>query len=203
MIVDWWTRGVARVLGLVGYGTAVCLMVFFAVGGLFGPINDVGNGVLGVLSAVLAWSLRQSGPAAQTAVAVAGVGAAVAVVGSALILSDTTGYYLSGLVSGAGFALIGAWLFAFNRWVAVADHERSTGRLPLFGMVTGAVMMLGLVGVPGIAAGVDDMDSAPAYTFVAGVGWLGTYLLFPAWAFLLSRTRERQQPGPVRDRSGL
>jgi uncharacterized membrane protein (GlpM family) len=203
MIVDWRARGVARVLGLVGYGAAVCLMVFFAVGGLFGPINDVGNGVLGVLSAVLAWSLRQSGPAALAAVAIAGVGATVAVIGSALILSDTTGYYLAGLVSGAGFALIGAWLFAFNRWMAATDHERSAGRLPLFGMVTGAVMLLGLVGVPGVATGVDDMDTAPAYTFVAGVSWLGTYLLFPTWALLLSRTRERQQPGPVRDRSGL
>lgn len=203
MIVDGRARGVARVLGLVGYGSAVCLIVFYAVGGRFGTINDVGNGMLAVLSAVLAWSLRQSGRAASTAVAIAGVGAAVAVIGSALVLSDTTGYYLAGLVSAAGFALIGAWLFAFNRSMAAADHERSAGHLPLLGMVTGAVMLLGLVGLPGIATGVDDMDNAPAYTFVAGISWLGTYLLFPAWALLLSRTPERQQPGPVHDRSGL
>ncbi|MEU4606040.1 hypothetical protein AB0F43_23890 [Kribbella sp. NPDC023972] len=198
MDIDARARGVARVLGWVGFGTAVCLAVFFAIGGVFGPVNDVGNALLGVLSAVLAWSIRQAGAAA---VALAGVGSAITVVGSVLILSDTTGYYLAGLVSSAGFALIGGWLIAVNRRLAGTD--RSASRLPLLGTIAGAVMLIGLIGVPGIPAGVDDMDTAPAYTYIAGFNWLGTYVLFPTWALLVSRMRERQQPGPIHDRSGL
>jgi hypothetical protein len=46
--------GVATLHGFVGLGTCVSLIAFYIIGGAFGAINDVGNAVFGVLSAVLA-----------------------------------------------------------------------------------------------------------------------------------------------------
>ena len=43
-------------------------------------------------------------------------------------------------------------------------------------------MALGLVGLPAALDGVDSYDGAPPWVWVAGIGWLGTYVLFPAWA---------------------
>jgi hypothetical protein len=63
----------------------------------------------------------------------------------------------------------------------------------IVGLTTCACLILlyagafGLVGVPGILLGIDDMNTAPAWTFVAGLSWAGTYLLFPAWSLRLAR----------------
>lgn len=107
------------------------------------------------------------------------VGAGVTVVGTVLVLSEMTGFYLAGLWSSFGFALIGVWL--------VVVHWHRSAELRRAGLVAGAVMMLGLIGVPGILMGLDDMDNAPAWAFVAGISWAGTYLLFPAWSLRLAR----------------
>ncbi|NUR93856.1 MAG: hypothetical protein HOV67_01220 [Kribbellaceae bacterium] len=66
-------------------------------------------------------------------------------------------------------------------------HRHRSADLRRAGLVAGVVMLLGLVGVPGILMGLDDMDTAPAWTFVAGISWAGTYLLFPAWSLRLAR----------------
>ena len=66
-----------------------------------------------------------------------------------------------------------------------ASRHRLLG-LRRSGLVSGAVMLLGLVGVPGILMGLDDLYTAPAWTFVAEVSWAGTYLLFPAWSLRLA-----------------
>src|SRR5262249_50566306 len=107
------------------------------------------------------------------------LGAAITVVGSALVLTDATGFYLAGLVSSLGFALIGVWLVTVSRALS--------RRLRRAGLIAGTVMLLGLVTAPGIAMGLDDMDTAPAWTFLGGLSWAGTYLLFPAWSFRLSQ----------------
>ena len=66
----------------------------------------------------------------MTGLAVAG--AALTVVGSALVVSGTTGFFLAGLVSSLGFAGIGAWLVAANRSDAarrgVAEPAAHDGR---------------------------------------------------------------------------
>jgi hypothetical protein len=95
-------------------------------------------------------------------------------------MTEFTGFYLAGLWSGFGFALIGVWLVGISRVAPPAARLRRAG------LIAGAVMMLGLVGVPGILMGLDDMDSAPWWTFVAGFGWAGTYLLFPVWSLRLA-----------------
>jgi len=84
-------RGLAIVHGIVGFFTCLSLIVFYAAEGPFGTINDVGNAVLGLLSAGLAWlSWHAGGQGTRVLVGVAAVGAAITVVGSYLVLTDTT-----------------------------------------------------------------------------------------------------------------
>jgi hypothetical protein len=165
---------------LVGFAPCLCLIVFYLGADVFGSINDVGNAVLGVLSGVLAWSCQQVGlRVRRLLIGVAVLGAAITVVGSVLVLTEATGFFLAGLVSSLGFALIGVWLVALSRSLSL--------RLRRSELIAGAVMLLGLVTAPGIAMGLDDMDTAPAWTFLGGLSWAGTYLLFPAWSFRLSQ----------------
>jgi hypothetical protein len=69
------------------------------------------------------------------ALAFATLGAIVMVVGSTLIIFDITGWYLAGLVSSVGSALIGIWLLVANRLpsarsraAARPDHAWHHGR---------------------------------------------------------------------------
>ena len=172
---------VAMVHGIVGLASCLCLIVFYLGADAFGSINDVGNAVLGVLSGVLAWWCQQSGLTVRAVlVGIAILGAAVTVVGSVLVLTEATGFFLAGLVSSTGFGLIGVWLVAVSR--SCPPHVRRAG------LVAGVVMLLGLINAPGIAMGLDDMGAAPAWTYLGGLSWAGTYLLFPAWSLRLSQT---------------
>ncbi|HZX08364.1 hypothetical protein [Kribbella sp.] len=166
MSTDRTPRQVALAHAVVGFATCLCLIVFYTGASAFGPINDVGNAALGVLSCALAWVLR---PRRTVLLGFAAIGAALTVLGTVLVLAGVTGFYLAGLWSSFGFALIGVWLVGVR------------------GFLPGAVMLLGLVGVPGILMGLDDMGSAPGWTFAAGISWAGTYLLFPAWSLRLAR----------------
>jgi len=107
-------------------------------------------------------------------------------------MSERTGYFLAGLVSSLGFALIGAWLVLLGR----------SGRVtaPRLAQAGGAVMALGFLNVPGIMWRLDDQASAPTWLLVVGLSWTGTYLLLPMWAFRLARSPMTpegvQSPGP-------
>ncbi|MGW7686844.1 hypothetical protein ACWGID_39260 [Kribbella sp. NPDC054772] len=178
---------VARAHSIVGFTTCACLLVFYAAGEPFGVFNDVGNAVLGVLSLVLARCLLAPIPEQEDIgsamvrrgllLAAAAAGAALTVVGTVLVLTGVTGFYLAGLWSSLGFALIGIWLIGVR------------------GILPGVVMLLGLVGLPGILIGLDDMDSAPPWAFVAGLSWAGTYLLFPTWSLRLARQHRAEGVG--------
>lgn len=99
------------------------------------------------------------------------LGTTVAVIGSALILSDTTGFFLAGLVSSTRFALIGGWLNLLNRWIASnRDQGWPTRRLTL-GKLAGVVMALVIISIAEAVMGLDDMGAAPAgFMWVASVG---------------------------------
>lgn len=164
--------------GIVGLATCLCLILFYAGADVLGAVNDVGNAVLGVLSLAMAWTLYAAPRRTSRALVLLGltaVGAALTVVGTILVMTGTTGFYLAGLWSSFGFALIGIWLLG-----------TAAGALRRAGLIAGAVMTLGLLGVPGILMGIDDMNTAPAWTFAAGFSWAGTYLLFPAWTLRLA-----------------
>ena len=186
------TGRLALGIGVAAAGSAACLATYFAVGGPFGTINDIGNATAGVLSAALAWQLRRqiSGRAADLAVGAAIVGAGLTVAGSTLVVSKTTGFFFAGLVSSVGFAGIGAWLVVLNRSAAIAAF--TPGRLRSLGVVAGALMALGIASAPAIALGLDDMETAPAWTWVGLFGWLGIFVVYPAWAFWLANIELRR-----------
>lgn len=183
-VVDRSTAQLMIVTGVVALAALVSLFVFFVVGGLFGPLNDAGNGLTGILSAVLAWRLG-GGRFGKLGVWLAIGGGILVLVGSALVLSGTTGFFLAGLVSSAGFGLLGVWLVGLNRGPARDTWPRSMASL---GVIAGVLMVTGLITIPGIAMGIDDMDSAPWWLWLGFVGWLGTFVAYPAWAIWVGRT---------------
>ena len=185
------TGRLALAVGAVAAGSAVSLATYFAVQGPFGTINDVGNAATGILSACLAWRLRRQVPDRVGAVAVSAalVGAAITTIGSALVVSGATGFFYAGLVSSVGFAGIGAWLIVLSRGDAAAAWPP---RLAALGVVAGALMAIGIVAAPGIALGLDDINSAPGWVWIAQLGWLGTFVVYPAWAIWLGITEVRR-----------
>jgi hypothetical protein len=182
----------ALATGFVAVGSAICLGTFFAVGGPFGTLNDIGNAATGVLSGWLAWRLRGdvTGRVGQLAVGAAVVGAVVTVVGSSLVVSGTTGFLFAGLVSSVGFAGIGAWLVILNR--SRTQLGVWPGTLRAAGVVAGALMAAGILTLPAIPAGYDDMDTAPGWIWIGFVSWLGTYVVYPAWALAMGLLEERR-----------
>lgn len=176
-------------------GISVILAVIFitlmtTVNMFFGAVNDVFNSIIGILSAILAWMLyaehhTKSPLMSQIALALAIIGAIFSIVGSVLIIYGFTGFLLAGWYSGLGNALIGLWLIAFcySRRRSDALHHN----LIMFGLVVGAFMVLGLIGIPGISARIDSMESMPWYLYIAFFGWLGTYILYPIWTIWYGR----------------
>jgi hypothetical protein len=122
----------------------------------------------------------------QIALALAVVGAIFTIIGSILIIFGFTGFVLAGWYSSIGYALIGLWLAAFC--YAFLHADALPHNLVVFGVVVGAFMAVGLLGIPGIFAGIDSIDSMPWYLYVAFFGWLGTYILYPIWTIWLGRT---------------
>src|SRR5437867_3669924 len=109
-----WLAIATGAVQLIGF---VSLLVFFAIGGPFGTINDAAIALTGLLSAALAWQLfgifaGQPAVAGRLALALAGFGALIVVAGSALIIFDITGFVLAGFYCELGNALIGLWLLA-------------------------------------------------------------------------------------------
>ena len=181
------TRRLALATGVVAVGSAASLATYFAVQGPFGTINDIGNAAIGILSGCLAWRLRRegSGPS-DPFVGAAVAGAALTVAGSALVVSGTTGFFLAGLVSSVGYAGIGAWLVAVSRGSLADTWSPWLRRL---GLVAGVLMAFGIVMIPGILQRLDDMATAPAWVWIGFVGWLGTFVAYPAWAIWLGLAR--------------
>ncbi len=189
-------------LGAVGLASVASLALFFVKGEPFGTINDLGNGAVGVASALLALELRRQGRGARfrtTAVATsaATLGAGITVVGSALVISKMTGFLLAGQVSNVGFALIGLWLMALNR--SMKGDPRLPKRLSTLGVAAGATMGVGLASAPGIAMGIDNVDTAPGWIWFGMLGWIGTFFLYPAWSIWLGRVLARHQHARVPD----
>jgi hypothetical protein len=175
----------ALATGVVAIATIVALVLFFALaGGPFGIINDFGNALVGTLSAVLAFRLSAARGVGIIPVALAFSGAVITIIGSWLVVTETTGFFLAGLVSSVGFALIGGWLLALSLSAPVAWMPSGLNAL---GRVAAAAMLVGLVALPGIPLGIDDMDAVPPWLWAFSIGWLGTYVLYPVWSLWLAR----------------
>ncbi|HSN93739.1 MAG TPA: hypothetical protein VLR89_01610 [Anaerolineaceae bacterium] len=180
--------------GIITGTAAILAMIFLAlmvsVSDTFGKINDVFNSLIGIASAVLAWMLytqfRSQPPAlSQIGLALAAFGAVFTIIGSILVMSGSTGFVLAGWFTGIGNALIGLWLISFCYSLLGAAGQPQN--LLVFGIVTGAFMTTGLVGIPGITAKIDSMQAMPWYLSIAFFAYLGTYILYPIWAIILGR----------------
>lgn len=178
---------VALATAVVSLLAVLSLIIFYAVGGPFGFLNDVANGLIGLLSLALAWLWvrNRRGGWSTLAIAFASLGAIVMVLGSLLIILDITGWYLAGLVSSVGSAFIGIWLLIANRL------HRGAPELPrgliMLGMTTGIFMIIGWLALAGVIARIDDPQLAPLYVNAGLLNWMGTYLLYPVWCLWLSR----------------
>ena len=181
---------VAIVTGVSAILAVIFLTLMATVNISFGKVNDVFNAIIGISSAVLAWMLyaehhAKSPLLSQIALALAMVGAIFTIFGSVLIIYGFTDFVLAGWYTGIGYALIGMWLVAFC--YSMQHDVALPHNLIIFGVVVGAFMAVGLIGIPGIFTGIDSMESMPWYLYIAFFGYLGTYILYPIWTIWLGR----------------
>jgi len=179
----------------IATGTAVILAgvtitLMYTVNMIFGPINDVLNGIAAILSAVLAWMLyaqhhARSPLMSQVALGLAVLGAILAAVGSVLVIFRFTGFVLAGWFTGLGYALLGLWLAAFC--YSMLGNEVFPNKLIAFGIVTGIVMAMGILSLTGILSRIDSMEALPWYLNVAYLAFLGIYILYPIWGIWFGR----------------
>ncbi len=182
---------VAIALGGVTLIGVVSLILFFTIGSFFGTLSDLCIALEAILSALLAWMLYPAHRAysprlSQFMLAVALVGALVVSIGSAFVIFDITGWFLAGLMNFFGFALVGLWLLGLNYYFA-QRMDRCPRRLVQFGLISGAIMAIGLLTGPGIVGRVDDPELAPWFVSGAQVASLGWLLLYPIWSTWLGR----------------
>ncbi|HET6666916.1 MAG TPA: hypothetical protein VFG98_06500 [Intrasporangium sp.] len=173
-------RLAALALGATAVTALVCLLAMYAGVPGAGTVNDWLNGALGWLALALAVLVRREESPDwrdDLGIVAAALGALLMSWGSWLVITDTTGYVLAGLVSTLGLAAIGAWLLLVQK-----EAGRGAGRLAV---ATGAVMVSGVLALPGVLQRIDDYSGAPWHVYVAGVGWLGAYVLLPAWCRVL------------------
>lgn len=178
--IAWLALAVA-VVTLLGLAL---LIIMFMFGEPFGTLNDICNGTAGLLSAALALALYPEHHARNPQLALAAlivviIGAVTVVVGSVLIMSGTTGFFLAGMYTMTGYALIGLWLLALN------NGSPWPHGLAAFGLIAGGVMALGLAALPSIFMGIDSFGAATWHTWLGQVGFLGWAVLYPIWCLRL------------------
>ena len=176
----------AVITGLFGLLALVLLILFFMIGDPFGTLNDLCNGITGVLSGLLAWNLFNKFHTERIFFIFALIGALVVVIGSVLVIYEITGWYLAGLFTSVGYALIGLWVAALN--YSVRQLNLWSQRLVKFGLISGLIMALGLLAIPAIINRIDAWEMGPWYVnYVGLLGSLGELLLYPLWCILAGR----------------
>jgi len=178
--------------GIVGLFSVAFIILFYTVGAPFGMLNDISNGLLAILTGILAALLyaqyrAQSPFLSLVALILALIGVVLVPVGSALVLSGRTGWFLAGTYTAAGFGAMGLWLVGLNFSTQQGDAWPQS--LIIAGIVIGVIMALGLVAIPGMFSGIDAWESSPWYVSYVGVaaGSLGWLVLYPIWCIWLGR----------------
>jgi len=191
------TRQLAITTGISGLLALVLLILFFTVGGPFGTLNDIFNGLTGLLSGVLAWSLSRRFHAGQGFLIFSSLGALSTVLGSILVIYEITGWYLAGLYTSMGYALIGLWVVRWNH--SVREQSLLSSRLTRLGLIAGMIMMLGLLMFPAIVNRIDAWELGPWYVnYVGQLGSLGYFVLYPLWCILVGRYLPQEQKESIR-----
>jgi hypothetical protein len=190
------TGWVLLLAGAVGILAVVSLLLFFI--GQFqdipsllflGTLNDRINALAGILAAVLVSviypSLRRQTPRLSLLLLIdTWVGAISIIFGSWLIVTGRSDVELSSYYFFLGNGLIGIWLWVVNRIAS----QQAVWPAPLtrLGMIASGFMLIGLLGLYGILSGMDGGDYSPLL-LTAGISFLGTGFLYPAWCLLLGR----------------
>jgi len=183
-------RRLATAIAVVGLVNVTTIILMYTVAGFFGPLNDVGNGTEGVLLAVLAWRLapvaRSSSPdLARAGVLAATAGATIVVLGSLLVLSGRTGWFLAGHVTMLGYAILGPWVIGIN---GIAQRGAWWPQpVTTLGRLAGLAMLCGVFAIPAILSGLDDPRHTPWFVIVSYGGGVGWFLLVPVWSLRLGR----------------
>ncbi|HSB54343.1 MAG TPA: hypothetical protein VLD58_08300 [Gemmatimonadales bacterium] len=189
------TGRLAVALAGMGVFNASTIILMYAGLPVFGPLNDLGVGTAAILQAMLAWRLRSrlGAPPLRIAVAAAAIGAAVAVVGSGLVISGATDWFVAGIVSTLGYAFLGIWLVSANR----RARTKNSWPAPLasFGLLTGAITCSGFLALPAVGSGAGSPASAPWYVWAAYANGVGWFVLLPVWNFRLGRHLKRGSEG--------
>jgi hypothetical protein len=166
-------------------------------GGPFGTLNDVCVALGGPLSGALVWMFHplyrsHARRTSQFALASGLIGAGLAPLGSCLVIFDITGWFLAGLVTTFGYALIGLWLLGLNH--AALRRLAFPRGLAQFGRIAGAMMALGILAGPGIHVRADAMESAQWFVlvglFAGGLGWNILYTIWCVWLGRLLLSKE-------------
>ena len=182
----------ATVTGAVGVFAIAFIILLYTVGQSLGTLNDISNGLLGILlgvSALLLYSqVRPQAPVLSLAgLILALIGAVAVPIGSVLVVSGRMGWFQAGYYTSAGFGLLGLWLLGLN---AVVDQGNGCPLgLIVAGPVIDGIMALGLVAIPGVFTRVDNWEASPWYVRFVGLaassmGWL---ILYPIWLILVGR----------------
>jgi len=182
-----WTAiasGVAATLSIIFLGMMATVNIFF------GTLNDILNSGVAILIAILAWMLHEQFHAkapstSQVTLALAVVGAILAVVGSVLVIFRFMGFVLAGWYTGLGYALLGLWLAAFC--FSMLRSDIYPNKSMVFGIVVGIAMLTGILGLSGIVSRIDSMEALPWYLNVAYLAFFGIYILYPVWAIWFGR----------------
>ncbi|HLO14376.1 MAG TPA: hypothetical protein VK206_06085 [Anaerolineales bacterium] len=189
---------VALTIGVIAIVGLVFIILFYSTGGPFGTLNDLCVAVGGILSGILVGLLYPMYGAyaprfSRIALVLGLIGALLAPIGSALVVFDITGWFLAGLVTTFGYALIGLWLLGFS--YAARRDTAFPRRLAQFGVVAGAFTVIGLLAGPGILSRTDAIETAEWFVlaglFLGGLGWNLLYTIWCIWLsrFLLSKTQ--------------
>ena len=186
VMVGW----AAIITGSSAILAVIFLALMYTVKRSLGYINDIFNSLIGISSAILAFLLYvefQSGSASlsQIALGLVVVGAIFTIVGTVLSVARITDFVMAGWYTGIGNALLGLWLV--NYCYSMLGSDVLPQSLPVFGLVVGAFMALGLIGILGIITKVDKLESMPKYLYVAFFCYMGTYLLYPIWTIQVGR----------------
>lgn len=177
----------AILTGIVGLRALILLILFFTVGGPFGTLNDICNGLTGILSGIFAWTLYAKFRVQPIFLMLSSVDALTVAVGSILVIFEITGWYLAGLYTSAGYALIGVWLLAIN--YSVWQSKFWPNGLSKLGMIAGMIMALGLLMIPGIVNRIDAWEAGPWYiNYIGQLGAIGYLLLYPIWCILVGKS---------------
>lgn len=182
---------VAIATGIAGLLGLAFIILFFTVGQPFGTLNDICIGLTAILSVVLIWMLypaqhAQSPLLSQVALVIAMSGALLVMVGSTLAISGVTGWFLSGLYMAAGNAMIGLWLLGLS-YSALRDNPLPHS-LVVFGLISGVILALGLVTIPGIFRGIDTQEyELSIFNSIWWASSLGYLALYPIWCIWLGR----------------